>query len=75
MAVSVITAEAGASLIPALLRFVLESWSGYWAGMALGWFEAGIPGTDLINTLAGLEDSPTSRDSSDIERCGCGTRQ
>ncbi|GAA1857309.1 hypothetical protein GCM10009687_25570 [Asanoa iriomotensis] len=58
-------AEAGAdeSLIPALLRCALESWSGYWAGLALGWLETGYPATDLTASLATLKDSPTQPQS------------
>ncbi|MEU9509153.1 hypothetical protein AB0D32_23065 [Micromonospora sp. NPDC048170] len=56
---AVTNTEADESIIPALLRFALESWSSYWAGLALGWLEAGVPTTNLINTLADLKDSPT----------------
>jgi hypothetical protein len=41
-----------------VLRFALESWSDYWAGLALGWLEAGYPSTGLLDTLHALKDSP-----------------
>ncbi|WP_416904442.1 hypothetical protein [Micromonospora echinospora] len=56
---AVTTTGADQSIIPALLRFALESWSSYWAGLALGWLEAGVPTTDLINSLAYLKDCQT----------------
>jgi hypothetical protein len=56
---TVTAAGADESPIPALLRFALVSRSSYWAGLALGWLEAGFPATDLIGTLAKLKDSPT----------------
>jgi hypothetical protein len=50
--------NAEEQLLPALLRFALSSWSDYWAGLALGWLEAGFPGTDLVEALQELKDSP-----------------
>lgn len=56
---AVTVAGADEPLIPALLRFALGSWSSYWAGLALGWLEAGFPMADLTDALARLKDSPT----------------
>ena len=56
--VATITAAGAESFLPALLRFALESWSRYWAGLALGWLEAGFPATDVVTSLASLKDSP-----------------
>jgi hypothetical protein len=52
-----VTATGAESLLPALLRFALESSSRYWAGLALGWLEAGFPATDVDTALANLKDS------------------
>jgi hypothetical protein len=55
---AVTAADADSELLPSVLRFVLESWSDYWAGLALGWLEAGYPSTGLLDTLHALKDSP-----------------
>ena len=55
---AVIAAKADGELLPSVLRFALESWSEYWAGLALGWLEAGYPSTRLLDALHALKDSP-----------------
>jgi hypothetical protein len=47
-----------ARLLPALLRHALTSSSSYWAGLALGWLEAGYPLAELTDTLHTMKDSP-----------------
>ncbi len=51
------SAGAGDSPLPTVLRFALECWTDYWAGLALGWLEAGYPSTGLLNALEALKDS------------------
>jgi hypothetical protein len=54
---AVTAVKAESALLPAVLRFALESWSDYWAGLALGWLEAGYPSTGLLDALHALKDS------------------
>ncbi|GAA4261808.1 hypothetical protein [Dactylosporangium darangshiense] len=51
-------ADADNGVLPAVLRYALGCWSGYWAGLALAWLEAGYPSTELIDALQALKDSP-----------------
>ena len=51
-------ADADGGVLPAVVRHALGSWSNYWAGLALGWLEAGYPSTGLLDALHALKDSP-----------------
>jgi hypothetical protein len=51
-------AGADSGMLPAVLRFALGSWSDFWAGLALGWLEAGYPPTELLDALQTLKDAP-----------------
>jgi hypothetical protein len=44
-------------LLSALVRFALSSGSNYWAGLALGWIEAGFPVADVLDELLATRDS------------------
>jgi hypothetical protein len=52
-------ANAASELLPSVLRVALESWSDYWAGLALRWLEAGYPSTGAASTEV-VYDGPGS---------------
>lgn len=68
------SAGAGDSPLPAVLQFALECWSDYWAGLALGWLEAGYPSTGLLNALEALKDSRQQPNPCGAGPSACGAR-
>jgi hypothetical protein len=75
MVPAVAAVETGEELLSALLRFALASASQYWAGLALGWLEAGYPVGQFADFLAALKDSPIQPQPYGTGHFGCGAKQ